>query len=131
MVFPPDLSNGLFMPLTKNVKVDALPESVSVVAITPKPMLVKVKFRSAGREPFSFAGSRRQATHYVLHVDIGGLKGLAAKIFGKQPPDSHIWILDGDAPAFVKAATPIATGDPPSILELSSPVWKGLTSPAP
>jgi len=124
MEFPPDLANGIMMPLTKNFRKDALPESVSVVAITPKPMLVKVKFTNAGLEPFSIAGLKRQATHYILKVDIGGLKGIAAKLFGKQPPDSHIWIMEGDAPAFVRAETPIATGDPPSVLELSGTVFK-------
>jgi hypothetical protein len=121
--FPADLANGMFLPLTKNFRKDILPPTVSVVAITPKPMLVKVKFTNAGLEPFSFAGAQRQATHYVLRVDIGGLKGLAAKIFGKQPPDSHIWIMDGTAPAFLRAETPIATGDPPSVIELSGPVF--------
>jgi hypothetical protein len=124
MEFPADLANGMIMPLTKNFRKDALPQSVSVVAITPKPMLVRVRFADAGLEPFSFAGVRRQATHYVLKVDIGGLKGIAAKLFGKQPPDSHIWIMEGDAPAFVRAETPIATGDPPSVIELSGPVFR-------
>ena len=49
-------------------------EMPDLIAITPKPMLVKVKFTNAGLEAFSFAGTRRQATHFVLHVDIGGLK---------------------------------------------------------
>jgi hypothetical protein len=123
MEFPADLANGMIMPLTKNFPKDGVPESVSVIAITPKPLLVKVTFTNAGLDSFTFSGSKRQATHYVLHVDIGGLKGLAAKIFGKRPPDSHIWIMDGTAPAFVRAETPIATGDPPSVIELSGPVF--------
>lgn len=127
--FPDDLANGILMPLTKNFIKGGVPQSVSVIAITPKPMLVKVKFSNAGLEPFSFAGTRRQATHFVLHVDIGGLKGIAAKLFGKQPPDSHIWIADGDAPAFVRAATPIATGDPLSVIELSGPIYRGGNPP--
>jgi hypothetical protein len=127
--FPDDLANGILMPLTKNFIKGGVPESVSVIAITPKPMLVKVTFTKAGLEPFSFAGTTRQATHFVLHVDIGGLKGLAAKIFGKQPPDSHIWIADGEAPAFVRAATPIATGDPLSVIELSGPIYRGGSPP--
>src|SRR5262250_771246 len=127
--FPDDLANGILMPLTKNFIKGGAPESVSVIAITPKPMLVKVKFTNAGLEPFTFAGTRRQATHFVLHVDIGGLKGVAAKIFGKQPPDSHIWIADGDAPAFIRAATPIATGEPLSVIELSGPIYRGENPP--
>src|SRR5215470_12165187 len=127
--FPEDLANGILMPLTKNFIKSGVPESVSVIAITPKPMLVKVRFTNAGLEPFTFAGTRRQATHFVLHVDIGGLKGLAAKLFGRQPPDSHIWIADGDAPAFIRAATPIATGDPLSVIELSGPIYRGGNPP--
>ena len=34
----------------------------------------------------------------MLKVDIGGLSGLVAPLVGKQPPDSHVWILDGDVP---------------------------------
>jgi hypothetical protein len=127
--FPEDLANGILMPLTKNFIKGTIPESVSVIAITPKPMLIKVKFSNAGLEPFTFAGTRRNATHFVLHPDIGGLKGLAAKIFGKQPPDSHIWIADGEAPAFIRAATPIATGGPLSVIELSGPVYQGQSPP--
>ena len=124
MDFPPDLANGVMIALTKNIQPDAVPASVSLIAFTPKPRLVKVKFASAGLESFSFSGSRRRATHYVLRIDIGGLTGLAAKIFDKQPPDSHVWILGGDAPAFVRAETPLAAGQEPSVLELSSPVWR-------
>jgi len=127
--FPDDLANGILMPLSKNFIKGRVPESVSVIAITPKPMLVKVRFTNAGFEPFSYEGMRRQATHFILHVDIGGLKGLAAKLFGRQPPDSHIWIADGDAPAFVRAATPIATGDPLSVIELSGPIYRGGNPP--
>ena len=126
---PDDLANGILMPVTKNISKGRVPASVAVIAITPKPMLVKVRFTNAGLEPFSFAGTRRQATHFVLHVDIGGLKGLAAKLFGRQPPDSHIWIADGDAPAFVRAATPIAAGDRLSVLELSGPLYGGGNPP--
>jgi hypothetical protein len=124
MSFPPDLANGVMLALTKNLRPEALP-NVSLIALTPKPMLVKIKFAAAGSDSFSFAGSTRKAIHYVLKVDIGGIKGLAAKVFGKQPPDSHIWVTEGDAPTFVRAETPIATGDPPSVIELSGPVWKG------
>src|SRR5215467_4980569 len=127
--FPDDLANGILMPLSKNFIKGRVPESVSVIAITPKPMLVKVRFTNAGFEPFSYAGMRRQATHFILHVDIGGLKGLAAKLFGRQPPDSHIWIADGDAPAFVRAATPIATGDRLSVIELNGPIYRGGNPP--
>jgi hypothetical protein len=122
---PLDLANGMIITLLKNVHPDALPPSVSFVAATPKPRLVKLAISSAGAEPFSVAGSARRATHYVLKVDIGGLTGLLAPLLGKQPPDSHVWILEGEAPAFVKSEAALYLGGPPWRTELVSPVWPG------
>jgi hypothetical protein len=61
----------------------------------------------------------------VLKVNIGGLKGLLAPLIGKQPPDSHVWILDGEAPAFVKSEQPLFQGGPVWRIELVSPAWPG------
>jgi hypothetical protein len=120
---PPDLANGLIPTLLKNVQRDALPLSVSMVIATPKPRLVRITMAVAGTEPFSIAGSARQATHYVLKVEIGGLAGLIAPLVGKQPPDSHVWILEGEAPAFVRSEAPMFMGGPVWETELESPVW--------
>src|SRR5262249_46975614 len=110
MKLPVDLANGLIMTLLKNARPDAPPKSVGMVAATPKPRLVKLEISSAGEEPFSTGGTGRKATHYIVHVDIGGLSGLIAPLIGKQPPDSHVWILGGDTPAFVKAEQPFFLG---------------------
>jgi hypothetical protein len=59
----------------------------------------------------------------VLKIDIGGLKGLLAPLAGKQPPDSHVWILDGEAPAFVKSEQQLFMDGPLWRIELVSPVW--------
>jgi hypothetical protein len=123
MDLPPDLANGLIITLLKNVRRDALPPSVSLVAATPKPRLVKVTMAVAGTEPFSVAGSARKATHYVLKIDIGGIAGLVAPLVGKQPPDSHVWILEGEAPAFVRSQAPTFMGGPVWQTDLVSPVW--------
>jgi hypothetical protein len=50
----------------------------------------------AGTEPCFVGGSARKATHYVLKIDIGGIAGFVAPLVGKQPPDSQVWILDGE-----------------------------------
>jgi hypothetical protein len=119
---PPDLANGLIPTLLKNVG-GSPPESLSFVAATPKPRLVKLQVTSAGMDGFSTGGHRRTATHYVLKVDIGGIQGVLAPLLGKQPPDSHVWILGGDAPAFVKAEQQLYLGGPVWRIELESPVW--------
>lgn len=120
---PPDVSNGMIITLLKNVRRTALPESLSLVAATPKPRLVKLKLSVAGLDPFSTGSVSRRATHYVLKVDIGGVAGLVAPLIGKQPPDSHVWILEGEAPAFVKSDAPFFMGGPLWRTDLVSPVW--------
>src|SRR5438552_19184240 len=75
-------------------------------------------------EPFSIGGSSRQATHYVVKVEIGGAAGLVAPLLGKQPPDTHVWILGGEAPAFVKSEGSLFFGGPVWRIELASPVWR-------
>ena len=127
---PPDLANGLILTLLKNVQTGAPPKTVSLVAATPKPRLVKLAIAAAGDEPFSTGGSARKATHYVLKVEIGGIAGVLAPLLGKQPPDSHVWILGGEAPAFVKSEQPLYLGGPLWRIELVSPVWPRTAPPA-
>jgi len=123
MDLPVDLANGLVLTLLKNVRPDAPPKSFGFVAATPKPRLVKLALTPQGEETFYLAGSARKATHYVLKVDIGGIAGFVAPLVGKQPPDSHVWILEGEAPAFVKSEQPLYNGGPLWRIELVSPTW--------
>jgi hypothetical protein len=120
---PPDLSNGLILALLKNVRADAAPHSLSFVAATPKPRLVKLAVAVGGRERFSTGSMARTAMHYILKVDLGGVSGVLAPLLGKQPPDSHVWILGGEAPAFVKSEQPLYIGGPVWRIELISPAW--------
>ena len=83
-----------------------------------------MEISAAGEEPFSIGGSRRKATHYVLKVKIGGVAGLIAPLVGKQPPDTHVWVLGGEAPAFVKSEGPMFLGGPIWRTELTSPTFK-------
>ncbi len=129
MNLPPDLVNGMIIAVMKNASKAAFPPTLSYIATTPKPRLVKLNISVSGVESFSVAGSTRQATHYVLKVDIGGIAGIVAPIVGKQPPDSHLWILEGDAPAFVKGQEPMFMGGPLWQTELVSPVWRATNAP--
>lgn len=100
-----------------------------MLAITPKPRRVKLEFVPAGEEPFSTAGFGRKAMHYVVKVHVPGVAGAIASLLRKVPPDSHVWILGGDAPAFVKAVTPLSQGGPLWRIELVSPIWPSGSSP--
>lgn len=120
---PPDVANGVLLTLLKNVPRNARELTFPMVAAAPKPRLVKLRIEAVGKEPFSIGGSKRKATHYVVKVELGGIAGLVAPLVGKQPPDSHVWILGGDVPAFVKSETPLYAGGPLWRMELASPVW--------
>jgi hypothetical protein len=120
---PLDVANGMIFTLLKNLRPDGPPTTVSMVAATPKPRLVKLQISSQGEDSFSVGGLKRVATHYVLKVEIGGVAGVIAPLLGKKPPDIHVWILGGEAPAFVKSEGPFYYGGPTWRIELASPVW--------
>ena len=123
MKLPPDLANGMVPTLLKNFPIGAALPPMSMVVATPKPRIVKLNFSSQGTEPFSLAGASREARHYVIKVEIGGVAGLVAPLVGKQPPDAHVWIFGGEAPTFVKSESLFYLGGPVWRMEILSPAW--------
>ncbi len=122
MVLPDDLANGLALTLVKNIAPDATATTVSMVAATPKPRLVKLVLSRAGDDRFSFGGGSYKVTRFKAHVDIGGLTGLVARLLGKQPPDASVWILEGEAPGFVRSESVSYPDGPVWRIELASPI---------
>jgi hypothetical protein len=108
----PDLANGLVLTLLKDIQPNVPQTTVSMVAATPKPRLIKLEIRPQGEDLFSVGSIHKKATHYVVKVQIGGVAGVIAPIVGKQPPDTHIWVLGGVAPAFVKLEGALFEGGP-------------------
>lgn len=120
---PPDLANGMIPILLKNIPPNSPPTTVSMLVATPKPRLIKLVITTAGEEPFYVDGSTRKATRYVAKVEIGGAAGLIAPLVGQQPPDISVWIVGGDAPAFLKSEGQLFVGGPIWRVELVSPAW--------
>src|SRR5262245_22349343 len=118
-----DLANGMVPVLLKNVRAGTAKTKFPMLAATPKPRQVTLEITPAGEETFSIAGTPRKAIHYVIKVDIHGIAGVLAPLVGKQPPDNHVWILAGEAPAFVKSEGPLYVGGPIWRIELASPTW--------
>lgn len=123
MKLPPDLGNGLLIPLLQDLDAKQLPLTVPLLVATPGLRLVKLVVTDAGSVPFETGRTKRTATDYLVKTDIGGLAGVVAPIVGKQPPDAHVWILKGDAPLFIKSEAPLVAGGPLIRTELSSPAW--------
>jgi len=123
MPLPPDLSNGIMLTLLKNIPPDAASTEVSMVAATPKPRLVKLAITRAGEDPFSAGEASHRATRFNVKIELGGLAGIIAPIIGKQPHDTSVWILEGEAPGFVRSEGQMYQGGPLWRIELASPVW--------
>ena len=126
MELPADVANGMMLTLLKNIPPDASSTSVSYVAVSESPRLVKlVKLvvSRAGTDTFSAAGASHKATRFVINAEIGGFTGFLAKLTGKVPPPISVWILPGEAPAFVKSEGPLYSGGPVWRIELTSPAW--------
>jgi hypothetical protein len=119
-----NLANGLIFTLLKNIDPGTPRTTLSMIAFTPKPRLVKLVVTPQGDEPFLIGGSRRKTTHYVGKIEIGGVAGVVAPLIGKNPPDTHVWILGGKAPAFVKFEGALYSGGPIWRIELSSPAYR-------
>lgn len=120
---PTDVANGIVTTLMNHIDPKTTKTELSMVVSTPKPRIVKLAITPEGDDPFSVGDSVLKATRYVIKVEIGGISGVVAPIIGKQPPDTHVWMLSGKAPVFLKSQGPLYDDGPIWRIELASPVW--------
>jgi len=120
---PSDLCNGLFLPVLLNLNPSDPPLRLSMIVPSPKPRLVHLAISVESQDPLSIGGIHQKATNYRLHFELGGVTGIVAPIIGKQPSDIHIWILGGEAPAFVRGEGQFYDGGPIWRIDLIAPVF--------
>ncbi len=123
MKLPPDLANGLIPTLLKNLRAGSPQIEFPMVVTAPKPRLVKIAVHAEGTGSFSFGGANRDATRYVAKVELGGVAGVVAPMVGKQPPDSQIWIVGGEAPGYLRSESQAYAEGPVWRIELAAPAW--------
>jgi hypothetical protein len=123
MALPADIANGLLLTLLRNLPRDVPSITVSLVAATPKPQLIKLEVSPEGEDTFSIGSLKLKATRYVIKVKLGGITGMVEPLVDKQPPDSHVWVVGGEAPSIVKAEAPLFPGGPVLRIELTNPSW--------
>lgn len=121
---PADLANGIVPNVIKNTSGVAV-TVVSMVVAGPKPRLVKLRIAPAGEESFSVGTLSKKAVKYIVHVELGGAAGVVAPLIGKQPQDTFVWVLGGDAPTLVKSEGPFFADGPSWRQEPASPTWPG------
>ena len=112
---PPDVSNGLLWMVALNANPAAPETTVSMVAASSGPRVVKLNFVPAPEQAIKVGPLTYRAQHYIVKTKIKGVAGVIAPIVGKQPPDIHIWIVKSEAPAIVGFEGPLSE---------STPVWR-------
>ena len=107
---PGDAYNGMLSLLLKNLP-NREGATVQVVAFTPKPRMVKIQLLPLGEDPIVVSDAPLRPTRWAIRPQLG----LFASLLIADIPDAHCWILNGDAPAFLKAEGP---------LYFQGPIWR-------
>jgi hypothetical protein len=118
---PPDVSNGLLFTLLKNVDPSAPETTVSMVAASSSPRLVKLNILPAQEKTIKVGLITKKAQHYVVKIKIEGVAGKIAPLVGKQPPDIHVWIVKSEAPGFIEMEGPLSQDSPVWRIEMTAP----------
>jgi hypothetical protein len=121
LVLPPDVSNGMVITIAKNLAARDT-ETVHIVAFTPRPRLIGLQLAPSGSERVLVGQHAETAVNFTIKPKLGLLLGIFARLKGKSPPDSHTWIVGGDAPAFVRYEGPLYSG-PVWRIDLAAPAW--------
>jgi hypothetical protein len=107
---PNDVYNGLLGMLMKNMPAGTA-TTVQIIAFTPKPRLVKMLLTPAGNDTVMMGEAAVTATRFLVKPQLG----LFASLLVSDLPDVKVWILGGEAPAFLKFEGP---------LFFMGPIWR-------
>jgi hypothetical protein len=107
---PADTYNGMLTMLLKNLPTGRS-ETVHIVAFTPKPHAVKMLLAPSANEPVLVGDSPLRATRFAVRPQLG----LFASLLVTDIPDIHCWILEGEAPGFLRFEGP---------LYFQGPIWR-------
>jgi hypothetical protein len=120
---PVDVYNGMIPIIGKNIPRQE-GRTVHIVAFTPKPLVLPLAIVPSGTEPVVWgAGSRQEmTTRFTLKPKLNLLQRIGAKLKRQTPPDSYLWIVTSEVPAFVRFEGPLYSG-PIWRIDLTGPRW--------
>jgi len=107
---PDDVYNGMLGTLMKNIPAGTA-ATVQIIAFTPKPRLVKMLLAPAGNDTVMMGEAAVPAMRFLVKPQLG----LFASLLVTDLPDVKVWILGGEAPAFLKFEGP---------LFFMGPIWR-------
>jgi hypothetical protein len=118
---PADVANGLPVVLAKNLRVGDT-ATVHLVAFMPKPRLVSLQIAYVGADTVMLGARPMPTAHFVVRPRLGVVTAFFARLLGKLPANSHIWVAADRVPTFVRFEGPMYSG-PIWHLTLSTPAW--------
>jgi hypothetical protein len=127
---PPDVSNGLTFTLVKNIKPETPRTTVSMVAASSSPRVVKLNILPQDEKSFSVGILTLKAQRYVVKVEIPGVAGIVVPVIGKRPPDMHVSVLKSEAPSFIAFEGPLYEDGPIWRIELTNPTTRIKVNPS-
>ncbi len=107
---PTDTYNGLLTTLMKNLPTGES-KTVQIIAFTPKPRLVKMLLAPTVQDAVMVGETAMTATRFMIKPQLG----LFASLLIVDLPDVKCWIVEGEAPAFLKFEGP---------LYFMGPIWR-------
>ncbi len=122
IALPADVYNGMI----PTVALDVSPRestTVHIVAFMPEPRVIAVELQPSPAERVHVGTHEESSVRFTIKPKLGFLLTLGAKLTGRMPPDSHLWIVTDDVPAFVRSEGPMYNG-PVWRVALASPSWR-------
>jgi hypothetical protein len=116
---------GMMSTVLANLNPAAQPLKIPALTPTQKPRLVHFAVAPEGRGTFRVSGSRQTASIFRIKTELGGIAGVVAPIIDKQPDDTLVWVLEGDAPLTIRAIGQLSEGGPVMDIQMA-----GATFPA-
>lgn len=107
---PDDAYNGMVSVVVKNLPPGAA-ETVTIIAFTPKPRTVNLLLAPVAEDRVQVSDVSMPCVRYAVRPQLGVL----ASLLIMDVPDVRVWILPGEAPAFLRAEGP---------LYLMGPIWR-------
>jgi hypothetical protein len=118
---PGDVYNGMVSTIAKNISTREN-TTVHFVAFMPEPRIIALELAPSGTQRVHLGQHEETAMNFTVKPQLGFLLRLGAKLTGKMPPDSHVWIITDEVPAFVRSEGPLFSG-PVWRIALTSPEW--------
>ena len=102
MDLPDDLANGFVGTLLLNVPHNTTPFRVWMLTPVGGGRLVRLLISPDDEQTVHLAGQTFKATVFRIHPEMGGIVRVIARLFGLQPKDVMVWVLEGEEPAVVR-----------------------------